>query len=107
DATAGVGAFTNAHRDHVSGDLQVLNRLGQGEAIGRYQAKISFDVHERRPVKVLGIDHSAAGVREDLEGSAYAHVIAVAADTKGNNAGADGTLGEWLDLDVTSVLPIR
>src|SRR5437764_7039027 len=66
DAAPRIRAFADTNTQNVSRDLEVLDRLRQGEAVGRDQAVVPFDVHEGGPVEVLGIDDGAQGVGEDL-----------------------------------------
>src|SRR6516162_7830485 len=78
--------FTDAHTKNVARDLQVLDRLGQGEAVGRDQAVVGVDIDERVLVEVLRIDDGAADVGEDLEVPADAYVVAVAGHAVGDDA---------------------
>src|SRR5437899_9757241 len=78
DAAAGIGRLTDANGYHVARNLQVFHRLRQRKAVGRNQAEIAFDIHERSRVEVLWIDDRAMSISEDFETPADPDVVAIA-----------------------------
>lgn len=88
DAAAGVSTFADADAEDIPWDFEVFDRLGEGEAIGRDDAEVAFDVDERFRVEVFGVDGAAPDVGEDFEMAIDADVVAVAGDAVGDDAGA-------------------
>lgn len=118
EAAAGVGAFAHADREDVARDLEVLDGLAEGEAVGRDDdvlvtgglvADIDLDHHVVG--KLLGVDDGdIAGFGrggEDLEAGADADVVAVAGDPEGDPARALHGRFERLDLDLLADLMVR
>src|SRR5262249_9819616 len=105
--TPRVRAFSDADTQHVTRDLEVLDRLRQGEAVGRDETRVGLDVHERRGVEVLRIDHGAMHVREDLEVPPDANVVAVAGHAVGDLARTRRSVRAWFDFHQFFDLPIR
>jgi hypothetical protein len=97
DAAAGVGGLAHADRQHVAGDLELLHRLGQGEAVGRDDAVVGVDGDKALGVEVLGVDQGGVQVGEDLELARHADVVAVAGNAVADDAFAHLLLDEGLD----------
>src|SRR5262249_44781409 len=106
DAAAGVRGLAQAYGQHVARNLEVLDGFGQGEAVGRDDARIAFHVHEGVRRELLRVDDGAVDIGEDLEVPADAHVVAVTGDAERDDPLAQRLLGEGNDLDVLANLPI-
>jgi hypothetical protein len=70
----------------LRGNAEVLQGARQREAVGRDDADRRVDVDEAALVEVLGVDHRAVDVREDLELRRAADVVAVAAGAVADDA---------------------
>ena len=101
DAAAGIGRLADTDREHIAGDAEVLHAPGQREGIGRNNADISLDIDKRLLVELLGVDHRAVDIGEDLELVGNAEVITVTGKTVADEAavigGTDLTFGEGFD----------
>ena len=81
-----IRGFADAHDQHVARDFDVLDRLGQGEAVRRDEAVVALHVDERPRVEVLRIDDGSPDVGEHLELPVQPDVVAVAGDAVGDDA---------------------
>src|SRR5690606_25085412 len=72
--------------EHAARNSEVFHGAGQGKGIGRNDAHIAHEVHERLLIEVLGVDDGRIDVREDLELVGAAHVVAVAAGAVAHDA---------------------
>jgi hypothetical protein len=83
-----IRAFSQTNRQHVARDAEVLDRAGEGEAVGGDNADVALVGGHCAAVDLLGIDHSelAGGRREDAELVGHANIIAIAAQAVGDNA---------------------
>ena len=93
DAAARIGAFAQANGEHVARDAKVLERTGQGKAVGRDDADVIMKINKALFIKVLRVHHGAVDVGEDLEFGRAADVIAIAA-----GAIADDLLAGTVDI---------
>lgn len=87
DAAAGVGTLANANSEDVSRDAEILNTSRERERVGRHDANIPLQIHERLRVEVLWINNGVEDFGEDLELISHAQIVAVA-----RQAVADGAL---------------
>ena len=107
DAATGVRRFAQTGGQDVARNLEVLHRLGQGEAIRRNDADSRLRCRRRRwELKFFGSIERPVDIGEDLEISADADVVAVAGNAEGNDAGPRRFLGKGNDLDVAFDLPV-
>ena len=97
DPAAGVRRFSNADREDLAGDPEIFDATGQRKRVGRHDANIGLDIHERPVIKRLGIDHSVENIGKNLELVGDAEVVAVARKPVANHAAAVVAL---LDLAV-------
>lgn len=81
DAAACVGRLADADGEDVTGNAEVLDATCKGEGIGRDDADIGLDIDERLLIELLGIDHRAVDVGEDLELIRHPEVISVAGES--------------------------
>src|ERR1019366_8043458 len=99
DSAARIGTLAEADRQHVSWNAEVLERAGQGEAVGRNHADIGVDIDEAFLVEVLRIDDGREDVREDLEFGRAADVVAVARGAVAEDAMAVGGMAHLPGLE--------
>ena len=95
-----VRGLAHTHRQHVARDPEVLHRSGERERIGRDDADVGLEVHERPGVEVLRVDHRAVDVGEHLELVGHADVVAVRREPVRDHAGTDLAVLERLDHPV-------
>ena len=79
DAAARVGAFTQANRQQIARNAEILHRPRQCKAVGRDDAAVTLKIHKAFFVKILRVDNSAVDVRKHLELRRTADVVAIAA----------------------------
>src|SRR6218665_2157105 len=97
DAAAGISGLAEADDEHVARHPEIFDRAGEGKAVGRDDAAIGLAVDEAGVREILGIDHRAVDVREDLELVGDAGVIAVGGEAIGDAALAALRFHERLD----------
>src|SRR5690606_7587730 len=97
DAAAGISALAEADHQHVARDAEVLDRAGECERVGRDHADVGFAVDEAVGGEVLGVDHCAVDVGEDLELVGHPRVVAIARPAVGDAPLAALGLYERLD----------
>ena len=78
DATARVGAFTQADCHHVAWDAEIFDRAREGETVRRNDDVVVFDVDEALRIELLRIDDGAINVCEQFELVGTTHVVAIA-----------------------------
>lgn len=101
DAAARVGAFTEADREDLARDAEILDGTRQRERVRRNDADVGLHVDEAALVEGLGVDDRGVDVGEHLELVGATHVVAVAGRAIGHQPVAVALLdlawGERLD----------
>jgi hypothetical protein len=77
NAAAGVSGFAHAYRQHVTWNLEILDRPRQGKRVRRHDHGLGFNGDKGALVEVLGINNRTVYVGKDLKFVGYAQVIAV------------------------------
>src|SRR5690606_15524774 len=76
--------------EHAARNAEVLDRSRQGEGVGRNDADIAHEIHNRLLIEGLGVHDGRIDVREDLELVRTPHVVAVAAGAVADDAASVG-----------------
>ena len=87
DAAAGIGRLAEADHQHVAGDAEILDRVGQREGVGRDDADVGLAIDEAVLVEGFRVDDGALSTLvKILNSSAHAGVVAVGGQAVGDHA---------------------
>ena len=97
DAAARIRRFSEANRQHVSGNAEVFHRARERKRVRGDDTDVSFESDQGARVKMLWIDDRGIHIGENLKLIGDANVVAVRRNSVTDDAFADLAIRERLD----------
>jgi len=66
-STTRISAFPQTYHQHIFRDAEILNRMGQNEAVGWYYTNITLSVNKALIREILGINQCVIDICENLK----------------------------------------